>query len=341
MSKKPRYRKVSCRMWTGSVDFIGLSVFAKLAWLYLVTGPQTESLPGLYTLGHRRMAEDIGLSDDDAAAALREIETAGMIKTDTRLKLVWVPKALEHNQPESANVVRSWGRAWELLPQCALLDEARESFRSTLAAMGDSYADAFGEALGERTPKPSPNPSGKASPKPLVMPSAKASPMPEQSLDLPPSIGMTKSGTGAGTGTGAEVGSAGEPAPAAAPLSDLAEEILTVAVGLKLPVDAEFANALALVAERSGRAKLVAKALDEAAGALVAREGVQTTTQRRDLIQRFVRNVRPEAPVSGNGGGRGSGSASGGRYGPSGREEPHNPFQPPTEAELRAAGVIQ
>lgn len=126
---------------------------------------------------------------------------------------------------------------------------------------------------------------------------------------------------------------------AAAPLPDLAGEILSVATRLGLPVDAEFADALALIAERGGRSHLVAKALDEAAGAVAARAPL-TVQASRDLIQRFVRRVRPDEAPLGQGGSGGSGTWRGGRHGAPGAEEPYNPFGPPTDEELRAAGVI-
>lgn len=126
---------------------------------------------------------------------------------------------------------------------------------------------------------------------------------------------------------------------AAAPLPDLAGEILSVATRLGLPVDAEFANALALIAERGGRSHLAAKALEEAAGAVAARAPL-TVQASRDLIQRFVRRVRPEEAPLGQGGGGGSGTWRGGRHGAPGAEEPYNPFGPPTDEELRGAGVI-
>lgn len=127
-------------------------------------------------------------------------------------------------------------------------------------------------------------------------------------------------------------------APAALPTSPVAVEILAAAERLSLPVDADFANALALIAERAGKGGLVASALEDAAGALAAREGVTTTGQARDLIQRFVRHARPVAGVSGTGGGSGTYGAQKGRHG---APEPYNPFGPPTDEELRAAGVIQ
>lgn len=203
-AKKRRYRNVSCRMWTGSPDFINLSKDGKLAWLFLITGPQTEIVPGLFSLGSRRMAEEVGFTDDEAKAALDEIVAAGMARVDASLRFVWVPKALDHNPPESPNVVRSWRHAWDLFPKCQLLDEATASFRSLLADMGDAYLVAFEEALGERTASPSTNPSGvgpkpsvNPSPKPSVTPSVNPSPRDPETFGQP----MTEPGSGSGSGS--------------------------------------------------------------------------------------------------------------------------------------------
>jgi hypothetical protein len=92
--------------------------------------------------------------------------------------------------------------------------------------------------------------------------------------------------------------SAGEPAPAAAPpLSELGEKILAAAA--KLPrvgplVDAAYANELALIADRCGKAALVGKALDEADGKLAAQGGPVDVGQGRDVIQKFIRNALPD-----------------------------------------------
>lgn len=79
-------------------------------------------------------------------------------------------------------------------------------------------------------------------------------------------------------------------------LSELGERILAAAA--KLPhvgplVDAEFANALALVVERSGKAAHVERALEDAEGRLLAQGGPVDVTQGRDVVQRYLRNALP------------------------------------------------
>ena len=124
------------------------------------------------------------------------------------------------------------------------------------------------------------------------------------------------------------------------PLSDLAVEILTLAAGHRLLeslIDPAFAAELALVAERGGKSKLVSQAFEEAAGEIAA-QSITDHGKARSLVVRFLRNVRPVAGVSGTGGGQGTYGAPKGRHG---APEPYNPFGPPTDEELRAAGVLQ
>jgi hypothetical protein len=128
-------------------------------------------------------------------------------------------------------------------------------------------------------------------------------------------------------------------APAALPVSDLAVEILTLADEhhrIAPLIDAAFASELALVAERSGKSKLISQAFEEAAGEIAA-QSITDHGKARSLVVRFLRNVRPVAGVSGTGGGKGTTGAFGGRRG---APEPYNPFGPPTDDELREAGVI-
>lgn len=186
MNPSPIYRRVSISMW-GDTKFSCLSPLppsGQSLWLYLLTGPHTSIVPGVFVAGRAAMAEALGWDQRDFDAAMKELLDADMAFHEPRARLWFLPKAIQHNAPASPNVVRSWRGPLAVIPECELRNRILRELRQALAAASDAWVRSFDEALGVLPPSPSPNPSGKASPKPLVKaspkPSAKASPNQEQ-----------------------------------------------------------------------------------------------------------------------------------------------------------------
>ena len=63
-------------------------------WIYLLTGPRTHSIPGLYVVGEREMAEALGWSLWSYRRAFREILKEDLVKVDWDARLIWIPKAI-------------------------------------------------------------------------------------------------------------------------------------------------------------------------------------------------------------------------------------------------------
>ncbi len=159
---KGRYRKVEVRTW-GDEKFRRLSPIPPCGqglWLFLITGPHTGPIPGLFRAGRAAMAEELDWEIEAFDKAFGEAFREGMVKADFKARVVWVPKAINHNRPESPNVVLSWGAEFDLIPECALKWEALESLRAFVYGLGESFAKAFDKAFG----KPSSKPSTKAMP---------------------------------------------------------------------------------------------------------------------------------------------------------------------------------
>lgn len=161
-----RYRKVEVKTWVDN-KFRQLSPMppsGRGLWLFLMTGPFTGPIPGLFRAGRAAMAEELEWDIEAFNEAFREVSSQGMAKADFKERLVWLPNALKHNKPESPNVVRSWRDEIELLPECDLKNEAIASIRNHLMALGAAYLQAFDEILTDEN-KPSSKASRKASPK--------------------------------------------------------------------------------------------------------------------------------------------------------------------------------
>lgn len=162
-----RYRKIEVRTWADE-RFRGLSPIQPSGqglWFFLLTGPHTGPIPGLFRAGRAAMAEELDWGMEAFDKAFQEVSEHGMAKADFKARLVWLPNALKHNKPESPNVVRSWRVEMELLPECDLKNEAIERIRENLESIGPSYVAAFDEVVSYHAKKPAQKPSGKPSPK--------------------------------------------------------------------------------------------------------------------------------------------------------------------------------
>jgi hypothetical protein len=161
-SRVSRYRKVEVKTY-GDEKFRMLSPIPPSGqglWLYLITGPHTNAIPGLFRAGRAALAEELGWLLEDFEKAFAEIVTQGMAKADWTNRVVWIPNAVKHNKPASPNVITSWASELELIPECDLKAEAIRGIGETLSALSPAYSRAF-EALGNPWRKPSPKPSPK------------------------------------------------------------------------------------------------------------------------------------------------------------------------------------
>jgi hypothetical protein len=157
------YRKIDQRMW-GDAKFRSLSrpkANAQTLWVYLLSGPHTTSLPGLAMVGEAAIGEALGWRSQDLRRVFAEILSLGMAKADREARVIWIPKAIEYNPPESPNVIKSWREHLDLIPECQLKDEAFAAYRKTAEALGQGFAKAFREAFPkafrEGSGQPSPN----------------------------------------------------------------------------------------------------------------------------------------------------------------------------------------
>lgn len=161
-----RYRKVEVRTW-GDAKFRALSPIPPCGqglFLYLITGPHTGPIPGLFRAGRAAMAEELGWELEAFDKAFREALNEGMVEADFKARVMWVPKAIRHNKPESPNVVRGWASEFDLIPECALKWVAAEALKANIHALGEPYRKAFDEAIGKTMVKASVKPSGKTMP---------------------------------------------------------------------------------------------------------------------------------------------------------------------------------
>lgn len=152
-----RYRKIECRTWTDE-KFRSLSPIPPCAqglWFFLLTGPHTGPIPGLFRSGRSALAEDLGWPLKSFDMAFSEISEKGMAEADFQARLIWLPNAIRHNPPASPNVVKGWRSEFNLLPECHLRDRAKAFLKAFLKGLGKDGDQAFLKAFGEASSYPS------------------------------------------------------------------------------------------------------------------------------------------------------------------------------------------
>lgn len=141
-----RYRKVEVAMW-GDRKFRELSQDAKLLWVYLLTGPQTTTLPGLMRAGRAVLADDLDMTAAQIDVALSELIALGMTKADVPARLLWLPNAMKHNPPANPSIAVHWRKDFDTLPECELKAEAKQAICEFLNSLDvgtpADYAMAF------------------------------------------------------------------------------------------------------------------------------------------------------------------------------------------------------
>lgn len=146
-----RYRKVSLSIWSDA-KFRQLSKpepNGQYLWLWLIAGPMTTVIPGVIVAGPAAMAERIGWPLEGFRKAFDEGFKQGMLKADFEAHLVWLPKAIQHNPPQSPNVIKSWGEAWGEVPECDLKKEIYQELKDFTEGMGEGFSNAFRIAFTE------------------------------------------------------------------------------------------------------------------------------------------------------------------------------------------------
>lgn len=139
------YRKIEPKLWDDE-NLADLDVTHKLVWLYILTGPHTTSLPGLWVVGPASMAEGLRLPVATVVTCLNTLRTRGRIDWDPVARLLRVRNAPRHNCAENKGQVISWWNQWVDLPDCKLKYAHIDSIRE--GALAPRPREAWHETFG-------------------------------------------------------------------------------------------------------------------------------------------------------------------------------------------------
>jgi hypothetical protein len=146
MSKpKGRYSKVYRRVWgdekvrrLSKPPPSGFTLFMRL-----LTGPELTNVPGLFTAWEGGLANALHWPLEAFRQAFGEVSAEGLAYADWDVGLIWVPNAIDHNEPESVNVVLAWAETLRELPDCDLKTKAFARFEAWSKAKGKPWEEAW------------------------------------------------------------------------------------------------------------------------------------------------------------------------------------------------------
>src|SRR5690606_31551656 len=113
-------------------------------------GAMRASMPGL--------AAELGWSEKAFREAFQEASRKGMAKHDEKASLVWLPKFIRYNRPENPNVLKAWGDAVDLLPECPLKDSVLHGVKHFAEDLPEAFQNALPKAFANGMPNPEPEP---------------------------------------------------------------------------------------------------------------------------------------------------------------------------------------
>lgn len=142
-----RYRKITTAIWNDE-KIRKLSHGAQLVFLRLLTH---QSLTGLGAMRTTRvlLAIDFDFRQKEFDRYFDELLSQGLIKIDEEAKLLVLPNFIKHNSPESPNVIKSWPKGRDELPECSLLREVLWRACEEATAKGEGFKKAFQESFPE------------------------------------------------------------------------------------------------------------------------------------------------------------------------------------------------
>lgn len=136
-----RYAKID-RRTLNDAKYMNLSDDAQHIWLEILIHPSMTGF-GAMRMTVSGLASEKGWPLDRYEAAFAELETSGMVKHDRRAAFMWLPNFLKYNAPESPNVVKSWKKLLDLLPECAMREDMLAKIKELIGQMSVSFVTAF------------------------------------------------------------------------------------------------------------------------------------------------------------------------------------------------------
>lgn len=137
------YRKIDVRIWNDE-KFHRLTTHGKLAFLYLVTHPNMTNLGAM-----RATAESLSDELEVLPEAFAEAFKEGLAEADPKAKCILVKNFVKYQSAESPNVIKSWAKQLDFIPECGLKVQAIQYVKDYVEGLGEAFKEAFAKAFPE------------------------------------------------------------------------------------------------------------------------------------------------------------------------------------------------
>jgi len=139
------YRIVDVRIWSDE-KFRALSHDGKLVFLYCLTHPNLTAL-GVMRANIPGLAIDLGFEAKAFRKAFGEALVKGLLEFDERSGIVWFPRFIRYNPPQSPNVIRSWVKPFDLIPEGETKILIYQNLKTFTEGLSEGFRKAFDEAF--------------------------------------------------------------------------------------------------------------------------------------------------------------------------------------------------
>lgn len=140
------YRKIDVRIWNDR-KFNNLTIEGKMAFIFILTHPNLTSVGAM-----RGTIEGLSAELKVFPEAFQEVLEEGMAEADPKANLIHAKNFLKYNKPESPNVVKAWGKAFDMLPECKIKTDIFEAIKGSIKDYGKAFQKAFKEAFPQDLP---------------------------------------------------------------------------------------------------------------------------------------------------------------------------------------------
>ncbi len=144
-----RYGKIYAKIWSDE-NFCKLSSqkpSGRYLFLHLLSGPHITSVPGLWILGERELAERLNWSLQGFRKVFREILGLGMAEYDDIHRVLSVPNSIVYNAPTSPNMVVGWAKAFDEIPDCLVKWRQIVRIKTYLEGYGKAFVKPLSNAF--------------------------------------------------------------------------------------------------------------------------------------------------------------------------------------------------
>jgi len=138
-----RYRNIHCLIWNDD-KFPFVSDDCQLVFFHVLTTPFSNPL-GIFKIPIEALSAEKRWPVKRYMKGFQEGIANGFWKYDNRSLLLYIPNFIKYNTPDNPNVIKSWAKIFNELPESLLKNEYHQSMEVFLKGLGEGFRKQFNE----------------------------------------------------------------------------------------------------------------------------------------------------------------------------------------------------